>query len=152
MFNKKSILSSVLAALSADSSSVSKSALVGSAVKLMSILVVISFAATPACDANDGLTEAGRLVNQGCDFDDAGKVDEAISCYKKAIALEPRDDTAYFDLGTDYLGNKHDDVSAKFYLQKAIDINPHEAKYWDQLGLALAHLKDVTAAEAAYML
>jgi len=147
MFSRNSSRSRVVAALAAGSSSVSKSALVCSAASL--ILVVLCFAVAPWCDANDGLTAAERLINQGCDFDDAGRVDEAISCFKKAMALEPRSDVAVFNLGNAYLNGKHDDSTAKVYIRKAIDLNPREAKYWNQLSLACGHLKDLKSAEAA---
>jgi len=139
-----------LAGVSAGSFTVSKFALVGSTASLISFLVVISFAQTPGCDAKDGLTDAGRLINQGCEFDDAGKVDEAISCYKKAMALEPGNDLAIFDLGNAYLNGKHDDATARNYIQQAVNLNPRDANYWSQLGLACSHLKDVTSAEAAF--
>ena len=147
MFNRNAIPSSVLAALSADSSSVRKSARVGSAASLISFLVILCFAVAPRCDAND--KEADRLIDQGYHLDHDGKVDEAISCYKKAMAIEPRNDMAIFDLGNEYL-KEHDYATARIYIQKAIDLNPHEARYWDRLGVACGHLNEVDEAIRCY--
>ena len=66
-----------------------------------------------------------------------GNYEEAIDAYQKAIALDPKYDSAYNGLGWTYL-LKDDLTQAKDKFEEAINLDPQESCYVFNLGLVYA--------------
>src|SRR5262249_12312262 len=65
-----------------------------------------------------------------------GKLDEAIDCYKKAVALDPKDGTARFNLGIALMDKGEVDGAIASY-QKAVELEPKKADQHEALAQAL---------------
>lgn len=63
------------------------------------------------------------------DVIDEVALDRAVELGKRAIELDPNDNDCYAKLGTAYL-SRCDYDQARHYLERAIDMNPHDAWTW----------------------
>lgn len=93
-----------------------------------------------------------EVVNHGVELARAGKWDEAIVEYRRAIAMDPKDDVAHFDLALSLYRAK-DYPGALAEAQKAIALNPARKGSWGVLADALDKLgraDESAAAEARY--
>lgn len=72
---------------------------------------------------------------------------EALASYEKATLYDPKDPTAYMNLGQGYLDIKQNAEAAIQYFRKAVELKPDYAEAHWRLGLAHHHKKDY--AEAA---
>ena len=70
-----------------------------------------------------------------------GKYDQAIECYDKAIALEPRDFAAWHNKGELLFSLKKHDQAIECY-DKAIALNPNFAGAWYNKALIFDELKN----------
>ena len=78
-----------------------------------------------------------------------GQLDEAIACYKKAIALDPKLAAAQNNLGLLLKGNGQWEEAVACY-KKAIELDPKLAKAHYNLGVALADKGQLREAIASY--
>ncbi|MCB9421819.1 MAG: tetratricopeptide repeat protein [Ardenticatenaceae bacterium] len=76
--------------------------------------------------------ERDALIGQGLDFEARGNVDDAVSCYEKAIQGGLRIPAAFFTLGLLYLKQDRRDVA-----QKALGIAAKDAAFREASKLAL---------------
>jgi serine/threonine-protein kinase len=83
---------------------------------------------------DEALSEVGLL--QANALRDQGKLDEAIACYKKAIALDPKSADAHNNLGfaLDRVGRQKEAIEA---WREAVRLNPRLGNTWYWLGKAL---------------
>lgn len=93
----------------------------------------------------DRKTAADEWVKYGEDMANANRLDDALQCFEKAIAIYPQNDFAWGDKGLilDKLGNTND---ALLSLSKATDINPRNAITWHNKGLVLLKLNKLPQA------
>ncbi|MDO8637611.1 MAG: tetratricopeptide repeat protein, partial [Dehalococcoidia bacterium] len=77
--------------------------------------------------------------NRGIDLANAGKYDEAIAEYTKAIAIDPKYANAYANRGIAYNNKKQYDM-AIIDLSKAIELDTKNADAWNNKGVALQKL------------
>ena len=117
--------------------------------RLIGLALLAILISQPSITSAQTSTEAVKLINTANRQVEAGKTEEAISLYKKAIALEPRNALVYFNLGTAYSMGKQDYKQGRVCFQKAVEINPQFAKAWHNLGLALRNLNDLNGSEQA---
>ncbi len=83
-------------------------------------------------------------------YDKINMPDSAIYWFKKTLELKPLDDKSYYKIGTIY-GKKLNNLDqAIINISKAIDCNPNERLYYEDLGVAygLAHRFDDAIATA----
>jgi eukaryotic-like serine/threonine-protein kinase len=78
-----------------------------------------------------------------------GEMEEAIACYKKAIALDPKDHKPHFNLGNTLKDKGQLDEAIACH-QKAIALDPKYAGAHYNLGVALARKGEVDEAIACY--
>jgi len=71
--------------------------------------------------------------NLGIDLFDQGKIDEAISSYKRTLTINPRHEKAYFSLGYSYLKKGMLDESIPEF-KRALTLNPNYAEAHYALG------------------
>lgn len=74
--------------------------------------------------------------NQGNHFLTEGQLTEAIVCYQKSIALNPKNALAYCQLASAFLQNQNIEKALETY-QKAIELEPTFAEAHSNLGTAL---------------
>ena len=82
---------------------------------------------------------AEEYYNRGDAYLDKGNFDEAISCYTKAIELNPNDANGYYNRGTIYCNKnnpKRNLDQAIFDFTKAIELNPKLSTAYCNRGLA----------------
>lgn len=81
------------------------------------------------------------LIKQASEAARAGRAEEAIQVYESALAVQPKSDATWLDLGTVYYGSRHypEAISA---LKNALAINPDLAGAWVFLGLSEFEVKD----------
>jgi tetratricopeptide (TPR) repeat protein len=93
---------------------------------------------------------AGAAVQLGNLYFDAERWDDAITWYRKAIALNPKDPDASTDLGVSlYYTNKTDEALAQF--ETSLKIDPKHTKTLLNKGIVLAFGKqDIAAASEAW--
>jgi tetratricopeptide (TPR) repeat protein len=87
--------------------------------------------------------------NLGIVYADTGRLDDAISEYKKAITIEPRYAEAYSNLGIAYADKGRLDDAISEY-KKAITIEPRYAKAYNNLGIAYANKGELDGAISAF--
>ncbi|MFH1791070.1 MAG: tetratricopeptide repeat protein [Candidatus Omnitrophota bacterium] len=78
-----------------------------------------------------------------------GLYDEAIKEYKKAIEIDPRYPSPYFNLGLLYM-DLENWTEAVEYFRKAVDVNPEFARAYEKLGMAYLAAGRTDAAVAAW--
>jgi tetratricopeptide (TPR) repeat protein len=83
-----------------------------------------------------GIDRVVVFTLMGDAYREAGKWDEAIMAYNKAIYLDPGFSSAYYGLGASYIG-KRDIQRAHGYIKRALDLNPVHM-------LALSDMADLT--------
>jgi serine/threonine-protein kinase len=92
----------------------------------------------------------GAVSNLGVALADNGRVDEAIACYQKAIALDPKYATPHNNLGAVLCDVKKDYDAAIACFRKAIALDHKYAQALSSLGNALKAKGQVDAALACY--
>ncbi|MFO0567206.1 MAG: rhomboid family intramembrane serine protease [Polyangiaceae bacterium] len=103
-------------------------------------------------NASDTATE---LVNRGVDLARAGELEPAIVAYRRALALEPNDTTAHYDLGLALERQKQFD-EAIVHLSRARELEPNDTHLRALVGahvnhgVTLSERGDVQGAIAAY--
>lgn len=80
---------------------------------------------TPISVAEDPKQLAGKLRQQGYQYQMEGNYDKAVECYQKAIEKDPSCATAYNDLGVMYYLYLNEADKAIETLKKALSINPN---------------------------
>ncbi len=79
---------------------------------------------------------ANVYYNLGLDLQNRGQLNEAISCYQKAVELNPNDFEAYNNLGLAMQCKGEINKAINFY-KKALSLNPNLDKTYYNLGIAL---------------
>jgi tetratricopeptide (TPR) repeat protein len=79
---------------------------VGPGLDVLLVLAVVAGGFALAARHRDEAVFAPQLVNKAINLARAGKKDEAIALYKRAIELEPDDEIAHFDLAIAYCSQK----------------------------------------------
>jgi len=92
---------------------------------------------------------ATNYLNQGNNLYKAGKYEQAVAEYTKAIELDPSLTSAYYNRGLAYLQMKEYD-SALADFNKAIKINPKDSMSWNGKGMTLEKLGKYKEALEAY--
>jgi tetratricopeptide (TPR) repeat protein len=78
-----------------------------------------------------------------------GQTQPGIDRLSHAVQLDPEDAESHFQLGSIYDRLKHPGDAAKQF-QKAVELNPRDARSWDYLALNLEPLGEIERAESAY--
>ncbi|MFC1514950.1 tetratricopeptide repeat protein [Candidatus Omnitrophota bacterium] len=102
--------------------------------------------------ADERSPNSSRVQNNlGKAYSDIGRDQEAISSYKKAIAIDPTFSIAYSNLGNEYYktGKKEEAIDA--YLL-AIAIDPRYARVYNNLGVIYTGIGEKEEAIASYLL
>jgi 2-polyprenyl-3-methyl-5-hydroxy-6-metoxy-1,4-benzoquinol methylase len=82
-------------------------------------------------------------------FDSLGRTAEAVECYQRALAINPRYAEVHFNLGLLAITQgRHDDAVKS--LRRAVEIKPDYAQAHRTLGVELGKLEDLDAAEASH--
>ncbi len=97
---------------------------------------------------NVSIKNLNELLAQSRAARDAGNFEQAIALMQQAVSVDATKDLLWFNLAEAHLGAKHWAEAADAY-QKAIAIKPNGA-YYNNLGKALAQLRKVDEAVAAY--
>jgi len=80
---------------------------------------------------------------KGLDLSEAGKYQEALECFEKAIEINPKEEIAWYNKGVALTNlGKHQEALECF--EKAIEINPNYEKAWYNKGVALTNLGKVS--------
>jgi Flp pilus assembly protein TadD len=77
------------------------------------------------------------VSNQGLALADAGKFDEAVVMFRRAVQWDPQNWSARHNLAAALLDHR-DAAAAEVEARKAIEMNPTDAGSYDLLGRALA--------------
>jgi len=85
----------------------------------------------------------------GCCLGHAGRTKDAVDVYYKAIALDPKSEFAYNNLGAELCDRQGDAKGAVAAFQKAIELDPNFAGFHRNLANALTNLGDKKGAAAA---
>ena len=102
-------------------------------------------AAQPAAPA---AADPMELVKEGRKLNSAGKQDEAIALYERAITLDPKLFDAHLGAGI-ALDLKGDYTRARAFLQKAIDLAPETARSQALSAMGVSYAFEAKAADAA---
>jgi tetratricopeptide (TPR) repeat protein len=92
----------------------------------------------------------GALLNLGAALEAKGQVKEAIACFHKVIALDPKEPKAHTNLGAVLCNVKRDYDGAIACFKKAIELQPMFAEAHCNLGHALARQGRFAESLAAY--
>ena len=87
--------------------------------------------------------------NLGTIFQDKKRNDEAISCYQKALEINPIDTDAYYNLGRVFQEKGQLDEAMTCY-QKALQINPNLADAYNNIGNILLEKRQLDEAMICY--
>ena len=83
---------------------------------------------------SEGASPAQGHIALGGVYYQAGEYDEAIAEFKKAISINPNNESAYNGLGGVYhQAGEYDEAIAEF--KKAISVNPNSLRAYNGLGL-----------------
>jgi tetratricopeptide (TPR) repeat protein len=87
--------------------------------------------------------------NKGISLQSLGDHDEAISCFDRALELDPLDASAWSNKGRslDKLGHDEDAI---FCYDKGLELNPRQAEIWNNKGVSLYKLGRYEAAIRCY--
>jgi tetratricopeptide (TPR) repeat protein len=94
-------------------------------------------------------TRVKELNQSGYDALRAGELDRAVSLLKRVVELDPKDRTAWNNLGRAYMGLRNIDAAIKAY-RTQIEVNPYDEYAYNNLGLAFAASGRPAEAETAY--
>ncbi|MEW6619494.1 MAG: serine/threonine-protein kinase [bacterium] len=83
--------------------------------------------------------EAGELYNKGAALLNLGRLQEAVSCFDKALKINPRDAEVWYNKGF-ALGNLGRHQEAISCYDEALAINPRYAEAWGNKGNVLRRL------------
>ncbi|MEW6054469.1 MAG: tetratricopeptide repeat protein [Nitrospirota bacterium] len=81
------------------------------------------------------MSKAHELYQQGTAYQDRGQLDEAISCYQKAVKLDPKLFKAFYNLGVAFQNKGNIDTSILYY-EIALGLNPEFLEAYHNLGIA----------------
>ena len=97
----------------------------------------------------DKQEEALQYYNKGEDFFIDKKFDDALTCYEKAIELEPGNAQYWRSKGVALrrLGKYYDALVCH---DKSVELDPNVANYWSHRGLVLRHMKSFDDALTCY--
>lgn len=87
--------------------------------------------------------------NQGVDFAQQGKLNEAIAAFNRAIQIFPKYENAHNNLGL-ALGSQNKFSEAVAAFNRAIEINPKNFETYNNLGIALGSQGKLAEAIAAF--
>ena len=73
-------------------------------------------------------------------------LDQALSCFERAVAINPSQAGAYYNIGLIYL-NKNVLDKAQANLEKAVELDPSDANAWNNLGVVNGENGDYDAAQ-----
>jgi Flp pilus assembly protein TadD/peroxiredoxin len=73
-------------------------------------------------------------------------LDEALSCFERAVAINPSQAGAYYNIGLIYLGKNVLD-KAQANLEKSVELDPSDANAWNNLGVVSGENGDYDAAQ-----
>jgi tetratricopeptide (TPR) repeat protein len=82
---------------------------------------------------------AGDFTNKGMSLANLGHPDEALTCYERALEINPRYAIAWSDKGVALADLGRPEEALTCY-ERALEINPHHGKAWSNKGAALADL------------
>ncbi|MBI3203270.1 MAG: tetratricopeptide repeat protein [Myxococcales bacterium] len=119
------------------------------------VLGVVVLAFTGSVLTRKASDTAASAVNRGVDFAQGGDMESAVAAYRRALALEPKDAIAHYDLGLalERLGQFD---AAIFHFTRAYELEPDDRHRRGLVGVhvnhgvALAERGDGVAAIAAY--
>jgi tetratricopeptide (TPR) repeat protein len=80
--------------------------------------------------------DAEKMINEGQSFRVLGQFEEAMSCFDKALEIDPKNVRAWISRGNLFLDQKLFNEAISCY-NKAIEIEPGNKKYWYNIGFAL---------------
>lgn len=86
----------------------------------------------------------------GINYEEWGKIDSAVYAFSQTIAIDPEFGRGYGKLGLIYGRNLQQFDTAIQYLQKAIELNPNDESYYENLGIAQAMKGNTQGAIAAF--
>ena len=104
-------------------------------------------AMSPATAAPEA--EAKALNQSGYDALRAGDYARAVTLLKRVVELQPKDRTAWNNLGRAYVGLRETDSAIAAY-RKQVEVNPYDEFAYNNLGLAYVAKGMQAEAEAAY--
>lgn len=81
--------------------------------------------------------EVWELYNKGISLSHLGREEEALTCYDRALEIDPRNADAWYDKGLTLFNLGRLDKSLACY-DRALAINPRYALAWNNKGLTLA--------------
>ena len=87
------------------------------------------------------------LNNQGLEYVDAGKLDQAVAAFRRATGVDPQRTDVRHNLAA-ALFDRHDPAAAEQEARQAVALNPADAGSYDLLGRALAVQGKMTEAIA----
>ncbi|HEY9776737.1 MAG TPA: tetratricopeptide repeat protein [Planktothrix sp.] len=93
--------------------------------------------------------EAASSYQQGKTAYLSGNAAQGLTLAEQAIAKDPTQ-ADYFNLAAMCCYKRDDIQGGVQYVQKAISLNPNEAKYWENLGRGLLELQKLPEAKQAF--
>ena len=96
-------------------------------------------------DANDGDT----YYNLGIRLSEEGKIEESVSCYRKAVEINPRDINAWYNMAMAFntLGKTRDAIEC---YRKVLAVNPEDDQACNNLGILFKHIGKTEEAVCCY--
>lgn len=115
----------------------------------VSMLAVLAAAQLSALGA-DETARAVALVNQASALAADGKADEALSLYKEALVIDPKNSRAHFNMGNVFRRLKYDYNSAIEEYKQALELEPKLVEAWNMQGLCYKRINKAAAAESCF--
>jgi tetratricopeptide (TPR) repeat protein len=90
---------------------------------------------------HDKIQKSDEYVGKGVELRQLGRYDEAISCYQKALDIDPTNSSAWSSMGVivRQLGRPEEALAC---YDRALKINPNDWRIWLNKGTALDELKN----------